>query len=130
MDLSGDGAYEAVQEEMLQPQLLADPCRVEGMTKGLRAESGAKVVGGYATEEEKKTVAEEEKKYEPKNCKTKAEVLAAVAEKNEKQHYDENIKAMEAEMLDLDGELVKKAKARLVEITRGSGGKASMWEWE
>ena len=114
--------------EMLQPQLLADPCRVEGMTKGLRAESGAKVVGGYATEGEEKAVAEEEKKYQLKNCKTKAEVLAAVAEKNEEQHCDANIKAMEAAMQDKEGELVKKAKARLVEITKGSGGKASMWE--
>ena len=113
--------------EMLRPQLLADPCRVEGMTKGLRAESGAKVVGGYATEEEEKAAKEEEMKYKPQNCKTKPEVLAAVAEKNEKQHYDANIKAMEAEMLDLDGELTKKAKVRLVEITRGSGGSSSMW---
>ena len=113
--------------EMLTPQLLADPCRVEGMTKGLRAESGAKVVGGYATEGEEKAVAEEEKKFQLKNCKTKAEVLAAVAVKNEEQHYDANVQAMEAEMQDLDGELSKKAQARLVEITRGSGGSSSMW---
>ncbi len=113
--------------EMLGPQLLADPCRVEGMKKGLRANSGAKVVGGYASEEEKKAAAEEAMKYEWKNCKTKSEVLAAVAVKNEKQHYDANIRAMETEMEDLDGELSKKAQARLVEITKGSGGSSSMW---
>ena len=112
--------------EMLGPQLLADPCVVEGMKKGLRAMSGALVVGGYAvTAEEKKAIAEEEFKYAVKNCKTKAEVLEAVALKNEKQHYDAEIQAMETEMEDLDGELSKKAQARLVEITKGSGGSSS-----
>ena len=96
--------YDAFVQENSSSFWNAFPVPVEGRVKGLR-DSNAEFVGELQSE-----AYEASKEHEVKLCRTRQELVEAVTLKNQKQHFDEEVKAVEKAIAEGGAESAMKQK--------------------